>query len=233
MISRNDRTSPFGIFLYFDKGEIDKMCESELRKASLLPKTPQPIDIELFIEGHLKCSLEYGDWGTGVLGITAFDSTGKPKAVGLAASLDDGSATGQHRVRSTAAHEAGHCILHPTLFMQASLQKLPFENFDPKERRILCRDRDMSGTQATGTKGRWWEYQANRAIGGFLVPKSLAQPIIDPFLHTAGLLGIRVLPDENRDAAVKALSEIFDVSTQVSRIRLSEWFPAGTGQGFL
>jgi len=230
MISRPDSKSPFGVYLHFKKDEVDGMCEDELRRSGLLPNSPSPINIELFIERHLGCALDYGDFGEGVLGVTAFDSTGKPTAVGLSAALDNGTSTGQHRLRSTAAHEAGHCILHPVLFMQALSQSLPFENVDPKARRILCRDRDFSGAT---TRGRWWEFQANLAIGGFLVPKKLGLIVLSPFLREAGLLGLQILPAENRSNAAAALSEAFDVSKQVSQIRISEWFPEEAPNGLL
>ncbi len=230
MISRPDSKSPFGLYLHFKKGEIDAMCEAELRRAGLLPAAPTPINIELFIERHLECSLEYGDFGEGVLGVTAFDPSGKPTAVGLSASLDNGTSTGQHRLRSTAAHEAGHCILHPVLFMQAAPRSLPFENVDPKARRILCRNPDFSGAS---THGRWWEFQANAAIGGFLVPQKLGLMVLAPFLREAGLLGLHILPAENRPQAAAALSDAFDVSRQVSQIRISDWFPEEAQSGLL
>lgn len=211
--------------LYFKPGEIDKMCESELRKAKLLPEQPGPIDIELFVESHLGCRVDYADVPEGVLGYTLFSKGGKPEIVGISPSLDDGTPTGTRRMRSTFAHEAGHCILHPILFMEDSSPSLLGQNLDFQQRRILCRENDMKSTKPQ-YNGRWWEYQANCAIGGFLLPKRLVAMATEPFTTPAGLLGIAVLAADKRQAAAREISGIFDVSLAAAEIRLSQVFPA-------
>ena len=50
-----------------------------------------------------------------------------------------------------------------------------------------------------------------------------------PFLSPAGLLGVEVLPENRREEAVRALAEIFDVNPAVTRIRITEMYPAQTG----
>lgn len=217
--------------LYFKSGEIDQICETELRDAGLLPEFPSAIDIELLIESHLECSLDYGDIPNGVLGYTLFDESGKPERVGVSPNLLDGSATGLHRNRSTLAHEAGHCVLHPSLFTEEQSPALGGENVDYGSRRILCRDEDFRRTK--GYDGRWWEYQANCAIGGFLLPVGLVNLVVEPFTRKCGIFEMRVLEGAKRDVALRELVEVFEVSFAAAQIRLSMLFPKNEAQQFL
>jgi hypothetical protein len=71
--------------------------------------------------------------------------------------------------------------------------------------------------------GRWWEFQANRAIGGLLMPRGLVIKAVAPFCEECGGLGLPVLKDQ-RERAARELAEIFDVNPVVSRIRLDDLF---------
>jgi hypothetical protein len=224
-IGKSAGGSAFSQTLYFKPGEIDRMCEDELRKANMLPDKPEPIDIELFTESHLECTVDYADIPQGVMGYTYFATTGKPTVVGISPDLDDGTATGTHRVRSTFAHEAGHCILHPILFMEDPTPKLLNHNLDFEKRRILCRPSDFNQTKQM-YDGRWWEYQANCAIGGFLLPKKLVIIALAPFLTKSGGLGLEVLESMNRILAEREVSRIFSVSQAAARIRIEQIFPS-------
>lgn len=224
---RNVPGSRFGQELYFEKGEIDQICEDELRKAQMLPASPEPIRIERFVEKHFECRLVYEDIADGVLGCTAFKMNGGIALVSVSPSLDDGTDTGRRRSRSTAAHEAGHCALHPILFMGDFNQlELAYpENLDFKGRRIMCRSKDFAGAEQRGYDGRWWEVQANRAIGGFLLPRKLIATCVAPFLQNVGRLGLAVLPADARPAAERHVAQVFDVNPIVARIRLSDQYP--------
>lgn len=224
-IGKSAGGSAFSKTLYFTPGEIDRMCEDELRKAKMLPDTPEQIDIELFTETHLECSVDYADIPEGAMGYTYFESNGKPAIVGISPALEDGTATGVHRVRSTFAHEAGHCILHPILFMEDPSPKLLNQNLDFEQRKILCRPADFTQTKQT-YNGRWWEVQANNAIGGFLLPKKLVVMALAPFLTKVGGLGLEVLEPANRILAEREISRIFNVSKAVSTIRIEQIYPA-------
>ena len=92
--------------------------------------------------------------------------------------------------------------------------------------KVLCRD--LPGIEAAGSRkydGRWWEYQANSAIGALLLPRSLVQKAVDPLLIERGFLGAKVLESSKREEAVRTLTEAFDVNPAVARIRLEEIFP--------
>lgn len=229
MRSRRSSSSPFGQEIYLKKSEIDAICEDALREAGLLPSSPEPVRIERFVEKHFSCRLVYEEVAEGVLGCTAFKPDGGIALVAVSPALDDGSDTGRRRSRSTSAHEAGHCLMHPILFMTAGNQEY-FDlaatgNVDFKERRILCRSEDFRISKPIGYDGKWWEYQANRAIGGLLLPKKLMIESLKPYLKPAGLLGLEVLPAESRTDAERHIANVFDVNPIVARIRLSETYP--------
>ena len=226
------RSNPGGCFreiLHFAPGEIDDMCVQALRQAGLLPSNPSPVRIDRFIEKHFGCSVAYEEVLEGVLGCSVFNKDGSIKLVTVSPQLDDGTPQGARRVRSTFAHEAGHCLMHPVLFMEAGAQmSLPVdglrENLDFQSRRILCRVGDI-GVKSNRYDGRWWEYHANRAIGGFLLPKKLVHECITSLLSPTGSLGLTTLCPERREEAHRAVSETFDVNPVVARIRLQEMYP--------
>lgn len=219
--------SIFGQEIRFEKTEIDRMCEDALREAKMLPAVPEPIRIDRFIEKHFECRFAYEDIAEGVLGCTMFKADGGIALVAVSPSLDDGTVVGRRRFRSTAAHEAGHCLMHPILFMQNPDQmNLEYrENLDFGRRRIMCRSEDLAGRGGKRYDGRWWEYQANRAIGGLLLPKPLVREAIVHLLKAVGLLGTETLAEPSRKEAESIVTERFDVNPVVARIRLAEMFP--------
>jgi len=225
-------SNPGGHFrqtLYFKPPEMDDMCVQALDQAGLLPAEPNPVRIERFIEKHFACRIAYEEVQEGVLGCTVFGNDGSIRLVAVSPKLEDGTKSGARRVRSTLAHEAGHCLMHPSLFMETETQmSLAFggvhENLDFKSKRILCRTGDIAVTTSK-YGGRWWEYQANRAIGGLLLPKKLVQKTIEPLLSATGSLGLKTLLPERRGEAERTIAEAFDVNPVVARIRLSEMYP--------
>jgi hypothetical protein len=196
----------------------------------LLPSSPEPIRIDRFIEKRFKVSPQYEPLPEGVLGFTRFGKNGV-KAVVISAALDaDGGTVAARRVRTTIAHEGGHGLLHAHLF---ALDEAPLHLFDQDSHsgdQILCRDVHGDDKAAHRYDGRWWEVQANRAMSSLLCPRSLVQEAMKPFLRPTGLLGTEVLAEDRREAAVRALAEIFDVNPAVIRIRIGEMYPKQCGQ---
>jgi hypothetical protein len=91
--------------------------------------------------------------------------------------------------------------------------------------RILCRDQDVAPVGAKPAySGRWWEWQANRAIAGLLLPQKLVTTAITSMLNRDKI--IHVLPDDKRGEAEALTAKTFDVNPAVARIRLQEMFPA-------
>src|ERR1700679_3825800 len=215
---------------YFTSSQIDQICCDELRNEDLFPATPEAIRIDRFIEKRFKVSPTYEVLPDGVLGFTRFGKDGV-KAVVISAALDaEGGKVAERRVRTTMAHEGGHGLLHAHLF---ALDEIPLHLFDKDSHsgdQILCRDVQGDEQKASRYDGRWWEYQANRAMGGLLCPRPLVHEAMKPFLVPAGLLGVEVLNESRREASVRVLADIFDVNPVVARIRVSELFPEQTGQ---
>ena len=98
-----------------------------------------------------------------------------------------------------------------------------FENLDFSGRRILCRREDFAGRY----DGRWWEVQANKAIGGLLLPSGLVTASVDNFLVKSGGLGLPTLPESNRLAAIQHVADTFEVNKKPAEIKLERLFPPG------
>jgi IrrE N-terminal-like domain len=213
--------------IWFKPSEIEQIAAAELAKSGLGPTDASPVvDLEAFVERHLKATLDqYADLGPTVLGLTEFFN-GKPPRISINKDLtgtaldEDESAPGQlGRWRATLAHEAGHVLLHRSLFEFAvgNLDLFePAQQDDGSGRLQRCLKRDA--TYAAG--GDWREVQANQAMAALLMPKNFFTRIARAELKT-------LFPDrdqvpsgaEGRVAA--ALATRFHVSRQAARIRLS------------
>ena len=116
------------------------------------------------------------------------------------------------------------------LFMQDAEQgDFRLDNADLRSGRILCRVSDIRPGQRRGYDGRWWEYQANRMIGSLLLPRTLVQTAIAPFLTWTAVTQSPLLVG-GRHLAIQNVAEIFQVSTQVAEIRLDEMMPKNLEQ---
>lgn len=204
---------------FFTRKTVDRICLNALKKVELLPSEPAPIRIDAFVERYFAIHPTYETLPHGVLGFTRFNANGVEGMVISSALDDEGTRVAERRLRTTFAHEAGHGLLHADLFSLGEKPTHLFEDENPHPQ-ILCRE------EHTPTKrnyhGKWWEVQANLAIGGLLMPVPLTLEAVKPFTEQRGLLGLEVLAD--KDGAVQALAEIFDVNPVVARIRLDGLF---------
>jgi hypothetical protein len=216
-------SGPFGFQLYFDDlSEIDEICLEALKTQPLLPSAPAPIRIERFVEKQFRTALRYEDLGPDNLGCTIFNSSGAVEAILVSRSLEEQNTTpARRRVRSTVAHEAGHGLLHGSLFVGNN-----FPDRGGNQRRILCRSEDILVDTQRSYRGRWWEFQANQAIGSLLLPR----PIMNSFLDQSGTegdpSGTRILTPAQRESLAKKAAVTFDVNPIVARIRLDSLFPS-------
>jgi hypothetical protein len=205
------------------------MCIDELRKEGLYPNSPQAIRIDRFVEKRFGVVPQYENLPPGVLGYTRFSKTGVD-AIVISAALDaEGGQVAERRIRTTLAHEAGHGLLHAHLF---ALDDKPLHLFDAdshSDHQILCRD-VQDEERKRSYDGRWWEFQANRAMGGLLCPRPLVQEALKSYLVPSGSLGAVALAEARREEAARALADVFDVNPVVARIRINELFPPETGQ---
>lgn len=218
------KKGPFSERPHFESGEIERMCADELRKAGLYPSKPGPVRIDRFIEKRFGAPHSYETLPDGVLGFTRFGSHGVEEIV-ISADLesDDGSPD-ERRLRSTLAHEAGHGLIHAHLFYLGTKPLSLFGESDPSPQ-ILCRDVSQVGERPRGYDGRWWEFQANRAIGGLLLPQDLVERALSGFAVPLGSFGRIALPESKREAAAQELARVFNVNPAAARIRLSEIVP--------
>lgn len=219
------RGGPFAERPYYSLEEIDRICTEELQAVGLYPAEPSPIRVERFIEKRFKITPTYEDLDQRVLGYTRFGLNGAEAIVVSRALAEDSTAPAARRLSATLAHEAGHALLHTHLFLLQGAASL-FEN--PAEpSKILCRDGDVAGAVNRRVyDGRWWEYQANRAIGGILLPTALVFRCIAGLAEPAGGLGVAVLPAAKREEAALRLIAQFEVNPVVARIRLDDLYPA-------
>jgi hypothetical protein len=137
-------------------------------------------------------------------------------------------------MNTTLAHEAGHGLLHTALFVLAAandVKPLFGGEFDVKTQRILCRDENISGGEQRTTKrsydGRWWEVQANKAMGALLLPRELVVQCLDTVLVARGNLGEKWLEQNRREDAVRRIVDAFDINPVAGRLRLQTIFPEG------
>ena len=219
------KTGPFETRPHYQPREIDRICLDALTASGMLPETPQAIRIDRFVEKHFKVSPRYEKLPDGVLGFTGFGSAGVKEIVITTALDEEGGRVSERRIRTTLAHEAGHGLLHTHLF---ALGEKPTSLFQDGHDRpeILCRDEHVR-SQDGRYDGRWWEYQANRAIGGLLMPRGLVVTAVSPFCEQQGGLDLPGLKEEKRELAARELAEIFDVNPIVARIRLDDILPRG------
>ncbi len=227
------KSGPFAEKPYYTSGEVDMICSDELHKLYLYPSDPGPIRIDRFIEKRFGIRPTYEDLPDGLLGFTRFGSKGVEEIV-VTTSLDaEGTRPAERRLRTTLAHEGGHGLLHTHLFVLGSCPSSLFgDGLAANVPKILCRD---DGLVAQGKSGkvkppyRWWEFQANLAMGALLLPKGLVAKALEPFLEVQGMLGLPVLSPEHRESAIRDLADTFDVNPVVVRIRIQGLYPENSG----
>ena len=193
-------SGPFPFQLYFeDLGEIDEICSEALKRQSLLPSSPAPIRIERFVEKEFKTALRYEDLGPDNLGCIVFNPSGAVEAIVISRFLEEqNTIPARRRARSTVAHEAGHGLLHGSLFIDGN-----FPDLGENQRRILCRSEDILVETPRSYRGRWWEFQANQAIGSLLLPRLLVNAFLDQSGIEPDSSGNRTLSPAQRESLAK------------------------------
>src|SRR6266446_6143185 len=162
---------PFPTRPYYTDEEIEQICSNALSEVDLLPTKPVKVRIDRFIDRKFNVPISIESLEKGVLGFTVF-SPGGVEEIHIAKPPGELLVAEDRRISSTLAHEAGHALMHAQLFVEHFASNL-FEN-DPNvtQTRILCRDEQPNNrTKQHRYDGRWWEFQANRAIGALLMPK--------------------------------------------------------------
>lgn len=224
-------TGPFTERPYYTLQEVEQICADELRKVGLSPQEPEPIRIDRFIEKRFKLVPKYEDLPKGLLGCTEFGPKGVQEIIIQRSLAEENSKVSERRINTTLAHESGHGLLHAHLFVfEREARSLFGDALDAKKPRILCRKDAIEGMQERKGVSRpvpWWEYQANLAIGGLLLPRQLVVIALEPFLVAKGRLGVKILDSDCKENAARKLVEVFDVNPIVARIRIDTIFPRG------
>lgn len=232
MKSYKSKTGPFSEQPFYEVSEIESICTQELRKVNLYPADPAPIRVDRFIEKRFRVQPTYEDLPAGLLGFTRFGPKGVEQIVVAKALDDEGTEPAERRLRTTLAHEGGHGLLHAHLFVVGTQPSSLFgDGLAPDAPKVLCRDGAISGVGAVKRKPpyRWWEFQANQAMGALLLPKSLVQKVLQPILVPEGRLCLPGFPFAVRESAVRLLAETFDVNPIVARIRVEGLYPGAAG----
>lgn len=220
---------PFTERPYYEIEEIERICIDELRTVGLYPMEPMPIRIERFIEKRFSIHTIYEELQEGILGFSEFGEKGL-RGITIAKSLvEEATKASERRINTTLAHEAGHGLLHAHLFAFGPPTQHLFDDV-PNSPKILCRSESVPGVgQGTPRSydGRWWEFQANRAMGALLLPRPLVEKALHKLLSPQGFFEVRTLDESRREEAVQLLAEVFEVNPVVARIRLVDVCPAG------
>lgn len=212
--------------LWFETGEIETVCEEELKRAGLMPTEAAPVtDLERLIEQHLKATLDqYADLEQDVLGLTTFLAHKAPAVslnkdlTGSALDEEDAEPGLKGRWRATLAHEASHIILHRFLFdvdlHQGQLFAEPSEQRHPVAMRCLKRDAGYRSRTSD-----WREVQANQGMAGLLMPQKLFRKAAKTL---GAAIGVSVPTASSAPGLLLAhrLAETFAVSRQAAVIRL-------------
>ena len=219
---------------YYPPGDIERICLQELRVVGLLPSKPGPVRIDRFIEKRFGITPDYRRLDPEILGETLFRA-GRPVEVVINSALfEEDYLPSERRLRSTLAHEAGHCVLHSSRDVGGGRQVGLFEVAGGDEgRQIRCREESV-GVRGRGYSGKAEEWQANAAIGGFLLPESLVYEAIEPYALRGSAAGVPTLNWNVVDEAARTLADVFDVNPVVVGIRFEQIFGAARlGQGVL
>ena len=97
-----------------------------------------------------------------------------------------------------------------------------------KNRRlILCRSEDILVDTQRSYAGKWWEFQANQAMGSLLLPS----PLVHAFLDQSGInpssFGSGTLTGQERESLAKKAAMIFDVNPIVVLLQQENPEPCG------
>lgn len=226
------KSGPFAEQPFYKLDEIESICVEALTSVELFPASPSPVRIDRFIEKRFKVQPTYDALPTGILGFTRFGTNGVEEIIVSQALDEEGTTAAERRLRTTLAHEGGHGLLHAHLF---ALGNRPDSLFAGElaidAPKIMCRDDAQTGGDSVKKPPyRWWEFQANQAMGALLLPRLLVEKALEGSLEMRGLLGIPILPSGNREFSIRMIAGTFDVNPIVARIRLEALYPPSTEQ---
>ena len=201
--------------------------EIELRKANLYPSPERPsVDIERFIEGHLRVSLDqHADLEPSVLGLTEFYVDGPPRILinrDLSDAIDDDNTPlgVRGRWRATMAHEASHVVMHRVLFELSDGQEGLFRVATAVQPARLMRCLKKGVLFRGPAPADWREVQANMGMAALLMPKAAFRGAVDAALVRLGIMPEALVGSASMGALAIEMATACDVSRQAAAIRL-------------
>lgn len=217
-----DNTGRFPSRPYYDKDELDRLCEQTIeafmqeRYDGLI--LPVPTDaLTKLIERDAQDLDTYADLataGTGVDGLTRFYPGRKPK-VRVSKELSV-HRRHEHRLRTTLSHEYGHIMLHRGLYEGKVHAPEMLEDLARRTSPVCKRDNMVD------SPGRdWMEWQAGHCCGALLMPISRLNRVVSEYFERHGVYAGSVR--QNTPLAGELLytiSKNFFVSRAAARVRL-------------
>ena len=211
--------------IWFEPEEIEQIAEDELRKAKQYPSATSPIlDIERFLEGHLKASVDqFAELDPDVLGLTRFHK-GRPPAVLINRELTEAADAKSKpgvvgRWRATLAHEGAHIMLHRMLFElggNGQDKTSVVSSSGGRDAVMQCLKRDVGPGSPSSD---WREVQANRGMAAVLMPQRIFSKIARTRIAESNLSDLMPGSPSSRILA-EQLASHFNVSKQAATIRL-------------
>lgn len=203
-------------------------------------KNPGPVDIEHFVEFYLNLTPEYNNLTNCgmILGRMVFNDTDKmavyvPEthtaeyifAERGTVMIDNSLLEDEHRFRSTMGHEAGHWIYHPAYYYVDPYQMTLFPSTDKIT--TACRKPDIEGgdcpdggRKVLTTDHDWLEHHAKYFSAAILMPKEAMRIVC---MDEAQRKAIRQeFPGFENQMLAAMVSEVFNVSVESARIRISQ-----------
>jgi hypothetical protein len=217
------KSGPFLKRRWFEEHEFDDIARAALKKHGLVPKVPEPVDIELFVDMEFGFGYEFHDLGEDCLGLMYFGEKG-PKSLLVHSKLDAPENPQVNRLcRSTLAHECGHGLLHADLFVELWEHKKRTNGFEDSRRLITWRERNENVEGSlTRNSPDWWEYQADRMISALLLPVYPLRAALREWGHEPeSMTATGTWADPTLHRLVR---DTFQVSLAVARIRLERLY---------
>lgn len=207
---------------YLTPAKMEQLMEEQLLSAGSMPTKDQPdVDIEAFLEAHLRVKIDqHAMLPSDELGVTTFEIGQAPFVEinkDLTGAADEGGSTSViGRWRMTLAHEGAHVILHREA-MERPLQQSSL--FPPTEAAASsaqqrCLKRDLCSPRVNP-----WEYQANAGMAALLMPRRIFAEVAMPMFSSPKVANCR-LDDPRLRLIIDELASLFCVSRTATRIRL-------------
>lgn len=221
-----DMRSPWGKQLRFDDVEFEAMMEEmRARTGSDCFTSGRGIDVDRILLKGLGVEADYTDLPPNVLGRTKFDPDGRvsieiSRELAERAEIDN---VARRRLRTTLAHECGHAACHACLFVRDTETYSLFAEqptlSQPNRPPIMCRSEGV----ASGYRGEWWEYQANRCMAALLMPKRLVSNSVKERLTVSGFASASdCVAEGHGESFIRGISDEYDVSQVATLYRLQD-----------